>query len=459
MEIKLMVKILWFLSLFLLIPTLIFSQSTQKSINLEKAIEIALERNITVSQFKNSYEFQKSGYKSAVGAFLPTLSANGSFNREQSWQPATSATQKYVNGTLVDIPASAGYSASNQYSASVRSNLTLFDGFANIANLNRSEAETQAAELNLKRTQQSIIYQTHQRYLILYKNFQLLKVNEENLKRSRQQLQRIEETNKVGAAALADVYRQRVNTANDELGLINAQNDYDKSKNDMELFLSLDRSEKYEYDFSSLPSDIDTSEFNSLNQKYQNIEELYKKAIEQRDDYLSAVQNLNISNSSLTVARSGVYPSVSASASYGIGDQEFSKMNNNKSLSLGVGVSLPIFSGFQTQMSIEQAKITKRNAEDQLKQTERQVLVDIEQARLDLESAEKQLKVTQESVVSAEMDRKIAEEKYNLGAGTLLDLYIASLNYVTAQSNKVNSVASFLLAKKQMEFVLGTISN
>jgi outer membrane protein TolC len=56
------------------------------------------------------------------------------------------------------------------------------------------------------------------------------------------------------------------------------------------------------------------------------------------------------------------------------------------------------------------------------------------------------------------MDRKIAEEKYNLGAGTLLDLLVATANYTGALSDKVDAVISFLLAKKNTELALGTIS-
>jgi outer membrane protein TolC len=56
------------------------------------------------------------------------------------------------------------------------------------------------------------------------------------------------------------------------------------------------------------------------------------------------------------------------------------------------------------------------------------------------------------------MDRKIAEEKYNLGAGTLLDLLVATANYTTALSNKVNAVVGYLLSKKQAEYALGTLS-
>jgi outer membrane protein len=438
-KILMRLKILLFTILFT--AFLSFGQTTIKRINLEKAISMALERNISVLQSKNSIETQKSGYKSAIGGLLPTLNADGSFSRRQT-----------------AVNKSNHFSAGNDYSAGVSSNLTLFDGFANIANINLSSSSISASESNYKRIQQSTIYQAHLLFLSLVKNFQIMKVNEENLKRDKQQLERIEETNKVGAASLADVYRQRATTSRDEYLLINAQNNYNSAKNSLALFLSLNTTENYEFDFSDVPSDIDTSEFSVINQQYQNLDELASKAMETRSDYLSAVQNLNISDASLTIARSGVYPTVNATASYGIGAAEFNRMSDNRDFTLGVGVSLPILSGFRTQAAIEKAKISKMDAENQLKQTERQVRVDIDQARLDLESAEKQIKVTQTGVLSAEMDRKIAEEKYNLGAGTLLDLLTASANYVDAQSNKVDAVTSYLLARKQMEFVLGTIS-
>jgi outer membrane protein len=122
-------------------------------------------------------------------------------------------------------------------------------------------------------------------------------------------------------------------------------------------------------------------------------------------------------------------------------------------------VSVPLFSGFSTQNQVEQAQVSRRNADENLRQAKRQLAVDIRKALLDLESSEKQVMVTQTSVQSAEMDRKIAEEKYNLGAGTLLDLLIANANYTNALSNKVNAVIGYLLSKKQVEFSLGTISN
>jgi outer membrane protein TolC len=44
--------------------------------------------------------------------------------------------------------------------------------------------------------------------------------------------------------------------------------------------------------------------------------------------------------------------------------------------------------------------------------------------------------------------RKIAEEQYNLGAGTLLDLLVASAGYVNAEANGVNAAYNYVISKR-----------
>ncbi len=425
---------------------------------MESAIELALQKNVSVIQAKNTFEAQGSATQAAIGDMLPDLNASASFSRSQSWRDTPGGTT-VVNGIPIDYPAGKSFSASNNFSTGISSRVVLFNGFANTSNVTRAQANATSSEYSLNRTEQSTIYSTHSLFLNVVRNFQLLKVSEENLKRSKRQLERISESNKVGAVALADVYRQQVQVGSDELSLIQSQSNFEKAKADLVAFLGVDFDDtEYSVDFAGIPTNIDTAEFASLNQQYTDFNNLVKTALERRPDYQGSVENVKSADASMTIARAGHFPTVSASGSFGYNNNELSNITDNRGLQLSLSVSLPIFNGFATQNQVEQSQVSYKNAQEGLNQSRRQITVDIRKALLDLEASQKQVMVTQTSVQSAEMDRKIAEEKYNLGAGTLLDLLIANANYTTSLSNKVNAVIGYLLSKKQTEFALGIIS-
>jgi outer membrane protein len=449
MKIKLFLILLTVLS-----TTIAISQS--QTLTLSSAVDIARGKNVSVIQAQNTLEAQQAGTLAAYGGLLPSVGATGRFSRVQRWSPGGIITDPV---TGLPYATFSGFSASNSWSSGLSAQMVIFNGFANTSNVTRAEAQVNAAEQELSRTRQQTVFATHQLYLNIYRTFQLMKVSEDNLKRSKRQLERIIESNRVGAVALADVYRQQVQVGADELALIQAQSNYEKAKADLLAFLGTDLNAEYVFDFEGIPSDIDTSEFSSINRQYSDFPSLVKKAVEVRPDYRSVIENYNSADASVTIAKSGHLPTLSAYTSFGFTNEEFSRITDNKNLSFGLDVSIPIFNGFSTQYQIEQAHVQRKNAEENLKQAERQIVVDLRKALLDLESAEKQVTVTQTSVISAEMDRKIAEEKYNLGAGTLLDLLVAHANYTASVSNKVNAVIGYLLAKKQVELAIGIISH
>ncbi len=429
------------------------------SLTLDKCVEMAVEKNSSVIQAQNSLEALHSDVQAAVGNLLPTLEASVSYFNRRDWSPATAAGTRFITGVgEISTPPSDGFSLSESYNAGFDGRIILFNGFANYATVNRTKAVASAGEYNLTRTQQNTIIQTNSLFLDVVRTYQLLKVSDDNLKRSQRQLERITESNKVGSVALADVYRQRVQVGTDELSLITAQSNHEKAKADLIAYLGIDYNQEYRFDFTGIPDNIDTMEFAALNARYADFNGIVSTAVEKRPDYQGSVENLNSADASVTSAKAGYFPTISASGSYGYTNQYFSNLSDNRNLSITLSVSLPIFNGFSTQNSIQQAQVNRRNADEKLKQSQRQIRVDVRKALLDLEASEKAVTVTQTSVESADMDRKIAEEKYNLGAGTLLDLLIANANYTTSLSNKVKAVTDYLLAKKQADYALGTIS-
>jgi outer membrane protein len=446
----------WFITSILLFFAVApsFSQSTAqktpKLVTLDQAVQIALERNISVLTAQYSLEGQQSAVTAAYGQLLPNLSASASWQRQDINRKYTSIP----GGGILPIPSN---STANSWASSVSSSIVLFNGFANTANVSRATSNAVGAEQTLSRARQGVVFQVQTLYSNLLRNEELTKVNEDNLKRDRRQLEQIEESNRVGSKSLADVYRQQVQVGNDELLLIQAQNTYDKARADLIFELGLNVTDEYDFHDPTIKPGVDTTEFQAVNEQYKDYRLLVNEALQVRPDYLSAIENVNSANSSVTVATGGHFPSISAFVSYGLNSAELSGLSDNRSLLWGLNISLPLFNGWQTTNQVQQAKVNLKTAEQQLSQAERQVQVDIAKSLLDLEAAEKQVYVTINSVISATEDRRIAEEKYNLGAGTILDLLTAEANYTLALSNKVNAAYNYFLVKKQLEYNIGRI--
>lgn len=435
--------------LAILISTFTIGQ-TKKTLTLSECVKIAIENNTSIKQAEYTVQSQSASVTQAYGVFLPNLNLSGNWNRTRRESDLT-----FIPG-LGTVPFRTSQTL-NSFSTTASTSILLFNGFANFASLNRAKENYLSADYNFKRTRQSVIFQTYQLYLNVLRNKQLLKVAEDNLKRSQRQLERILEANRVGSVSLADVYKQEVQVGNDELTLIRAQADYNKAKADLLVYLGLLPTDDYEFEDPSISMEIDTTEFSALREQVKNLDIMISKALDSRPDYKGAISNLNAAKSGVTIAMSGYMPTISASASYNLSSNDLSTLPKNRSMGFGINISFPIFDRLQLQTQVQQAKINVKSAESQLEQVKRQITADVKKAMLDLESAMKQIEVAERQVRSAELDLKTAEEKYNIGAGTLLDLLIATANYTSAVSARVNAIYSYIVAKVQLQFVIGDL--
>ena len=422
----------------------------EQTLTLQQAIDIALQNNLSVIQSQNNLDAAESQSRAAMGQYLPSLDASGSWRRTQTDQ---AGYRGVIQGTPVDFPASSETNGS--VGAGLSAGLTVFDFLGREGNVSAANAREASAKLGVVRTRQAIVYQTASEYLNVLRTEKLVAVTEENLKRDQRQLERIVESNRVGALSLADVYRQQSQVASDELSVISATNNHLKSKADLLALIGLDARQDYRIVDATLPVTIDTLEMRQLRSDFKGLGVLQDRAIQARPDFMAAMEQVNAADGSVTSAYSGYYPAIGAFGGYNLNGEKVSNLADNKSLSWGLSVRWNIFDGFLREQQIQTAEASRRNAEIAKAQTERDVTVEVKKAVLDLDAAMKSLQVTDKALVSAAEDRKIAEERYNLGAGTLLDLLVANASFVNAEANKVNAVYGYLTAKYNLEFALG----
>jgi outer membrane protein len=419
-------------------------------------VAIALQKNYLILQAHNTIELKENNVKAAVGNFLPNLNVSGTWNGSN--RKYKSETETMINGVPITLQASDNVT-SNTYSTAISSSVTLFDGFSNTNELKSAQSSASSSNHDLKRTEQTIILSVYNYYFNVLRTEQIFKQKQEVVTYSRQQLDKMNESEKLGAVSQAVVFQQQAQVASDELTLIQAESDYDKAKADLAAYLAINTFEDYQFSDPSVKSEIDSVDYTSLRSRLSDYNALFKKAVESRPDYKSTVETVNIADFNLSAAKGGLYPSLSANISYGLSNSELSKIADNKTLSYGLSVSVPIFSRFVTDNSIESAEVTLRNAEISKNETERTIQVEIKKAILDLDAAYKSYTSAKRNVKYQKENVRIIQEKSSLGSSTILDLLYATNNYNSAEVSMINSIYTYLAAVKQTEYVLGTLND
>ena len=432
--------------------TFMSSSFAQKSLTLDKAITIALHKNTILQKSKNNLEVTESGVRAAVGNFLPTLSAGSNWNWNRSEDAGGSIN---IGGTVIPVPPSTN--ESRNYSGNVTARLTLFDGLSNFATLSRSKKDYNAAKLDLQRLKQNIVFQTITLYYNVIVAKHLLQVREDDLKWNKRNLETVTERNKLGAVTLADVYAQQVKTGNSELALIKAKNNFETAKSNLLNYLAVDVLGNYKFS-DELTSEEKTTLNEKLDIDYKNISQLVSKALNARTDYQSAQLKLESANKGITIARAGHLPTLSNTFSYNLRSNRIENLLDSRTYFIGLSLNIPLFSGFRVSNNVQFAEVTAQNKEIELNDLERGIKLNLQKTYLDLQAAEKSLQVNKRNVKAAEETRKIEQERYTLGSGTLLNVLIASSDYTTARTNYITAQFEFIRLSKQLKYYLGVLN-
>ncbi len=120
-----------------------------------------------------------------------------------------------------------------------------------------------------------------------------------------------------------------------------------------------------------------------------------------------------------------------------------------------VALSLPIFDGLAIEGNMRSAKGALLEAEADRRQEERNVAVEVQQAWLDLREAVERISVAKEGLASAEEDYKFSKGRYELGAGTILDLLNAQVSLEQARRSHVDALVDAKVAEADLERAIG----
>jgi outer membrane protein len=171
-----------------------------------------------------------------------------------------------------------------------------------------------------------------------------------------------------------------------------------------------------------------------------------------------AEANLTAARKSRRAANAPWLPSVNASYSrsgsgsgqFGIGDDPY---NYNGSLRLSL--SYPLFNQFGREEAIVRADVSQDNAEAALRDSRLAAQQNLVQFMGALSLASQRIEIQQASVAAGEEDLRVQQQRYSLGASTLLDLLTSQTTLNQARAALIAARYDYRVAKAQLEALVG----
>jgi outer membrane protein len=136
-------------------PQLAAQQDTTgqvRTVTLDEAINLALQTQPAIIQAEGNLDMAHASQRVAVGNFLPSVSVNSSVSQNSS-NRFNSATQQIVSAP-----------PSTSYSGGLSASLTLFNGFARIAQRRSANATAASADAALTSQKFQVVLQTKQAF-------------------------------------------------------------------------------------------------------------------------------------------------------------------------------------------------------------------------------------------------------------------------------------------------------
>ena len=131
------------------------------------------------------------------------------------------------------------------------------------------------------------------------------------------------------------------------------------------------------------------------------------------------------------------------------------QLSNNFRQNIGVGISVPILSGYQARTGYERSKLNLQNANLVVENANQQLKRDIYTAYTNALASLQKFNATKTSMDAAERSYNFASRRYELGLLSTLELITSQTNLTRARIDKANAQFDYVFRMKVLEFYKG----
>jgi outer membrane protein len=405
----------------------------QDLLTVNDAIKIGLEKNYSVLMVKNNQEIAKAQNNFGNAGMSPTVSLNGGLNAA-----SLDSYQEFNTGAIQDRTGAK----TNNISASLNANWTVFDGLRMFAIKKRLDLNEGLSAIQLKQQMENTVYDIIISYYGIVKTLELIKAAKQNLS--------IYEERKKLAKLKLEI------GSDSKVDFLLSQSDENKAKSAIiQLELQLLNSKVALNNLLNKPADFDYITSDSIIVNYDPaIDELKKSAANANASIQISKQNELIFTQSIKEARSANMPLVQLNGAYNFTRNQSQAgiifLNRQNGLNGGVTASWLLFNGSKNNKLVKERNILALNQKYVTEQTQIKVdgvvytnyknfLLNKQIVGLELQNLKDSKEVLDVSI-----------ERYKIGKANLLETIETQKNLEDAQTRYINALYAIKVAETEL---------
>jgi outer membrane protein TolC len=382
------------------------------AVGVRQAIGATIETNLAGKLAKADSEAARAQVLQAASALLPSLLASASQSRTFEEDLAAAG----LSGG--PIPAMIG--PFDTFGARLRLTQTLFD----LSFIKRYQAAGAGRELAVRQEEvvrEQLAAAAALSYVEAQRARQSVAAAKADDSLAASLLSLAEDQNKQGLATGVDVVRAKARASNAAVALLRAQVARRNADLRLKRLAGWPLSEEIEL----------SDELRATATALPPLEESLSAASRSRPEIAAAEEQRRFAELSLSASRAERAPSLVAGADFGL-DGNLPDGGVRRTASVGVGLSLPLFTGGLISGRIDESLSRKRRSDAQLEDVRTQVEEDVRLAYQDVSEAQEQVSASAQTQDLAEQELRMAQDQY--AAGTIDNVAVTAAQTELAQA-------------------------
>jgi outer membrane protein len=409
---------------------------------LSDAERLALASQPQVLLARAQIRAAEAGVEQARSPLLPQVTATGQYTRQTGNFVPRPGVIPGANGT----PTSST-SLTNSYdfwNFGITATQLIYDFGQTYEKFRASQETANAQRATERATQFQILVGVRSAYFAARANKDLVGVARETLSAQEKHLGQVQGFVQVGTQPLIALAQQRAAVANAKVQLVNAQNNYETAKAQLNQAAGVQGGTDY---------DVGDETLDAVPDEDQSLESLVLKAVAARPEMISLASAQQAQRAILSAAKGGYGPVFSAAAGFTGAGGALDGLVPNWSAALLL--TWPIFQGGLTAGQIHQAEAVLSNIDAQRALELLQIQLQLDSARLSVRAAKTAISAAQDAVENAHEQFRLAEQRYATGVGSIIELNDAQVTYTAAAAQLVQARYGLASARAQLLAALG----